>query len=76
MSRVVPLPETLVSFWGPSLIADEVFVVGRNQQELTLSEAACAAIVGQIKFPALPLLNVDGIAQERNSLATVADVQA
>ena len=58
------------------LVADEVFVVGRNQQEPALSEAPCAAIVGQIELPAFPLLNVDGIAQERNSLATVADVQA
>ena len=29
------------------LIANEIFVVGRNQQELTLSEAPCAAIICQ-----------------------------
>ena len=58
------------------LIANEVFVVGRNQQKLTFAEAACAAIVGQIENSALPLLNVDGVAQECNPLATVADVQA
>ena len=58
------------------LIADEVFVVGRNQEELAFSEASRSAIVGQIELPTLPLFNVDGIAQERNPLATVADVQA
>ena len=56
------------------LITDEVFVVGRNQKELAFSEAACATIVGQIELPTLPLFSVDGIAQERNPLATVVDV--
>ena len=58
------------------LIADEIFVVGRYQEKLALSETSCAAIVGQITRSALPLFNVDGIAQECNPLATVADVQA
>ena len=58
------------------LIADEIFVIGRNQQKLTLSEASRAAIVGQIEHSILPLFNVDGIAQECNPFTTVADVQA
>ena len=58
------------------LITDEVFVVGRNQEKLAFMEASRSAIVGQIEFSTLPLFNVDGIAQERNPLATVADVQA
>ena len=52
------------------LIADEVFVVGRNQEKLAFTQASRSAIVGQIEFSTLPLFNVDGIAQERNPLAT------
>ena len=58
------------------LVADEVFVVGRNQQGLAFSEASRAAVISKIILPTLPLFNVDGVAQEQNPLTTVADVQA
>ena len=58
------------------LVADEVFVVWRNQQGLAFSEASRAAVISKIILPTLPLFNVDGVAQEQNPLTTVADVQA
>ena len=38
-----------------ALIADEVFVVRRNQEIFSFAETSGAAIVRQIKFPALLL---------------------
>ena len=35
-----------------TLVADEVLVVWGNQQELAFAEAACATIIGQVKFSA------------------------
>ena len=58
------------------LIADEVFVVGRNQEELAFSEASRSAIVGQIELPAFPLLHVNAVAKECNAFSTVADVES
>ena len=36
-----------------AFVADEVFVVRRNQEVFPFAETFCAAIVGQIEFPAL-----------------------
>jgi len=70
------MPVLRREYYVSGLIANEVFVVGRNQKKLAFSETACAAIVGQIEHSILPLFNVDGITQELNPLATVADVHA
>ena len=35
-----------------ALVADEVFVVGRNQEIFAFAETSGAAIVGEIEFPA------------------------
>ena len=57
-----------------TLIADEVFIVWRNQKELAFSESPYAAFFGQIELPAFPLLHVNAVAKECNAFSTVADV--
>ena len=39
-----------------AFVGDEVFVIGRNQQEFSLSESSCTAIVCHVEFPTLPFL--------------------
>ena len=39
-----------------AFVGDEVFVIGRNQQEFAFSESPCAAIVCHVEFPTLPFL--------------------
>ena len=58
-----------------TLIADEVFVVGRNQQEPAPSESSCSAVIGHIKIATLSLLHMDRIAQQCNAFPAFADVQ-
>ena len=58
------------------LVADKVFVVWRNQEELALPEAPCSTVVRQVEVPASPLLHMDSVAQECYSLATVTNVLA
>lgn len=58
-----------------TLIADEVFVVWRNQEELATTESPCAALVSQIELPTLPPLHMDAVPQECDALSAVADVQ-
>jgi hypothetical protein len=40
-----------------ALIADEIFVVWGNQEELASSESPCSTILCQIELPAFPLLH-------------------
>ena len=63
MSRV-PLP----------VIADEVFIVWRNQEELAFSESPYAAFFGQIELPVFPLLYVNAVAEECNASPAIANV--
>ena len=37
-----------------AFIADKVFVIGRNQEEIVPPESSCAAIISQVEFPAFP----------------------
>ena len=46
-----------------TLVADEVLVVRGNQQELSLAEAACAAIVGEVEITTFPTFQMNGVAQ-------------
>ena len=39
-----------------AFVGNEVFVIGRNQQEFAFSESPCAAIVCHVEFPTLPFL--------------------
>ena len=39
-----------------AFVGNEVFIIGRDQQEFSLSESSCAAIVCQVEFPTLPFL--------------------
>ena len=71
---------TVPMFWWQhnvtGLIANEIFVVWWNQQKLALSEASCPTIIREIKIPAFPRFLVDCVAQERNTLPTVIDIQS
>ena len=46
-----------------TLVADEVFVVGRNQEEPAPSESACSAIIGHVEFVSLMFFQMNRIAQ-------------
>ena len=46
-----------------ALVADEVFVVGRNQEVFALAESARAAIIGEIKLTASPFHGVNPVTQ-------------
>ena len=71
---------TMPVFWRKhdvtTLIADEVFIVWRNQEELAFSESSCATLFGQLILPAFPLLYVNAVAKECNAFSTVADVES
>ena len=59
-----------------TFVADEVFVVRGNQEELAPSESACTAIIGHIEFVPLMFFQMNRVAQELYSLATFPDVQS
>ena len=59
-----------------TLVADEVFVVGRNKEEPAPSESACSAIIGHVEFVSLMFFQMNRIAQELYSLSTFPDVQS
>ena len=59
-----------------TLVADEVFVVGRNQEEPAPSESACSAIIGHVEFVSFMFFQMNRVAQELNSLATFPNVQS
>ena len=59
-----------------ALVADEVFIVGRNQEVFAFAETAGAAVVGQVEIAALISLHVDAVTQQCDALAAVADVHA
>ena len=71
---------TVPMFWWQhnvtGLIANEIFVVWWNQQKLAISEASYPTIIREIKIPAFPRFLVDCVAQERNTLPTVIDIQS
>ena len=71
---------TMPVFWRKhdvtTLIADEVFIVWRNQEELAFTKSPYAAFFGQIELPAFPLLHVNAVAKECNAFSTVADVES
>ena len=46
-----------------TLVADEVFVVRRNQEEPAPSESACTAIIGHIEFVPLMFFQMNRVAQ-------------
>ena len=58
-----------------TLVADEVFIVGGDEQKLALAETPCAAMVSEVEVPALIFLHVDAVAQQGDALAAVVDVQ-
>ena len=58
------------------LIADEVFVIGRNQQESTLFEASRATIVRQIEFSSFVFHLMDVVAQKCNAHAAITFIQS
>ena len=45
-----------------ALVADEVFVVGRNQQVFALAETPYATVIRQIELPTLPLHGMNRVA--------------
>ena len=46
-----------------ALVADEVFVIGRNQEVFALAESARAAIISKIKLTASPFHGVNPVTQ-------------
>ena len=59
-----------------ALVGNEVFVIRRDQHILAFAESPRAAIVSKIKFPAFPSHQMNGVAQQLNPPAAVADVQS
>ena len=59
-----------------ALIADEIFVVWGNQEELATTESPCATIFCQIELPAFPPLHTYAVAQECDASSAVADIQS
>ena len=58
-----------------TLVANQILIVRRNQQEFAFAEASRAAIVGEVKVPAFPCFLVNRVAQQFHSLAAIVDVQ-
>ena len=59
-----------------ALVADQIFVVWRNQKKLAAAETSGAAVIGEEKVTAIPSLFADIIFLEFYSPSAVADVQA
>ena len=59
-----------------ALVADQIFVVWRNQKKLAAAEASGAAVIGEEKVTAIPSLFADIVFLEFYSPSAVADVQA
>ena len=57
-------------------IADEVFIVGRDEEIAAFPEASRAALVSQIEVTALESLHMDTIAHQRDTFAAVTDIQS
>ena len=59
-----------------ALVADEVFIVGGNEQKPALPEPPCAAMVSEVEVPALIFLHMNAASQQGYALAAVVDVQS
>ena len=59
-----------------ALVADQIFVVWRNQKKLAAAETSGAAVIGEEKVTAIPSLFADIVFLEFYSPSAVADVQA
>ena len=59
-----------------ALIADEIFVVWGNQEELATTESPSTTILSQIELPAFPPLHTYAVTQESDASSAVADIQS
>ena len=59
-----------------ALVANQIFIVRRNQKKLASAETSGAAVVGEEKVTAIPSLFADIVFLEFYSPSAVADVQA
>gem|GEM_PF-5219104 len=58
-----------------ALIANQIFIVGRYQQELPFPESSSATVISQVKLPASVSLHMKAVTQECDSFATVIYIQ-
>ena len=70
------MPVLVTEYNIAAFVTDKVFVIRGNQQEAALPETSCAAMVRQVEVPPLPFNQLQGVAQECNPLAALADVQS
>ena len=58
-----------------ALVADEIFVVGRNEKVVPTTEAACAAVVSDVELATFPFDKVEIVASQLDATPALADVQ-